>query len=35
MHKADEVSEVRLVAEIEVSEIDYDEVGEVREPDER
>ena len=36
MHKTDEVSEVRLVGEIddEVSEVDYDEVSEVGEADE-
>ena len=36
VHKADEVSEVRLVAEIddEVSEVDYDEVCEVGKADE-
>ena len=39
MHKADEVSEARLVGEIddeldEVGEVDYDEVSEVGETDE-
>ena len=39
VHKADEVSEVRLVGEIddeldEVREVDYDEVSEAREADE-
>ena len=39
IHKADEVSEVRLVGEVddeqhEVSEVDYDEVSEVREAEE-
>ena len=36
VHKVDKVSEVRLVGEIddEVSEVDYDEVCEVREADE-
>ena len=39
MHKTDEVSEVRLVGEIddeldEVSEVDHEEVSEVRDADE-
>ena len=39
MHKADEVSKVRLVGEVdneldEVSEVDYEEVSDVRKADE-